>query len=56
MRPGRGAVALEIAAFSHCCLFGQTLSVTGCEKDGSGGFYNTEDYRQWAQKSIYTAV
>ncbi len=24
MRPGRGAVALGIVAFSHCCLFGQT--------------------------------
>ncbi len=24
MRPGRGAVALEIVAFAHCCLFGQT--------------------------------
>ncbi len=22
MRPGRGAVALEIAAFAHYCLFG----------------------------------
>ncbi len=24
MRPGRGAVALETAAFAHYCLFGHT--------------------------------